>query len=94
MSDAKNRSGAKKSSGTLKHRELYRLFFEEAPDGMLAADPHGRFIIVNRRLSALTGYSREELLRMTIVGILGLGDGARGPIGMDELLAGGDVTKE
>ena len=94
MSDAKNRSGAKKSSGTLKHRELYRLFFEEAPDGMLAADPHGRFIIVNRRLSALTGYSREELLRMTIVGILGLGDGARGPIGMDALLAGGVVTKE
>ena len=94
MSNAKNQGGAQRFSGALNPRELYRAFFEEAPDGMLATDPHGRFIVVNRRGTALTGYSREELLGMAIADLINPEDLARDPISMDDLRAGGTVTKE
>ena len=79
MSDAKNQNGAERSSGALDPGELYRVFFEEAPDGMLATDPHGRFIVVNRQGTALTGYSREELLGMAIADLINPEDPALGP---------------
>ena len=94
MSSAKNQGGAERSSGALSPRKLYRAFFEEAPDAMLATDPHGRFIVVNRRGTALTGYSREELLGMAITDLINPEDLARDPIRMDDLRAGGIVTKE
>ena len=94
MSNAKNQGEAERSSGALNPRELYRVFFEEAPDAMLATDPHGRFIVVNRRGTALTGYSREELLGMAIADLINPEDLARDPIRMDDLRAGGTVTKE
>ena len=61
MNDAKNPNGAQRSSGALDPGELDRVCFEEAPVGMLATDSQGRFIVVNRQGTALTGYSREEL---------------------------------
>ncbi len=94
MSEAKNQGGAESSSGALNPRNPYRVFFEEAPDGMLATDPHGRFILVNRRASLLTGYSHEELLGMTIAELLNPEDHARDPISVDALQAGGIVTTE
>ncbi len=94
MSNAKNQNGAERSSGALTPRELYRVFFEEAPDGLLATDPHGRLIVVNRRGTALTGYSREELLGMAIADLTNPEDLARDPISMDDLRAGGIVTRE
>ncbi len=94
MSDARNQSGADRSSGAPDPRELYRVFFEEAPDGMLATDPYGRFIVVNRRATALTGYSREELLGMAIADLINPEDLARDAINMDELRADRIVTKK
>jgi PAS domain S-box-containing protein len=61
---------------------------------MLATGPHGRFIVVNRRGTALTGYSREELLGMAITDLINPEDLARDPISMDDLRAGQIVTKE
>jgi PAS domain S-box-containing protein len=61
---------------------------------MLATDPHGRFIVVNRRGTALTGYSREELLGMAITDLINPEDLARDPISMDDLRTGEVVTKE
>jgi PAS domain S-box-containing protein len=61
---------------------------------MLAIDPHGRFIVVNRRGTALTGYSRKELLGMAITDLIKPEDLARGPISMDDLRAGEIVTQE
>jgi PAS domain S-box-containing protein len=94
MSSAKNQSGAKRSSSALNPRKPYRAFFEEAPDAMLATDPHGRFIAVNRRGTALTGYSRKELLGMAITDLINPEDLARNPVGMDDLRAGEIDTKE
>ncbi|MFH0943713.1 MAG: PAS domain S-box protein [Planctomycetota bacterium] len=93
MSDAGNQSGAERS-GASNPRELDRVFFEEAPDGMLATDPHGRLIAVNRQGAVLTGYSREELLGMAIGDVVNPDDLARDPINMDDLRSGGVVTKE
>ena len=94
MSEATNQGGAQRASGALNPRDLYRVFFEEAPDGMLATDPQGRFILVNRRATRLTGYSHEELLGMTIADLVNPEDLSRDPIKVDALQAGGIVTQE
>ena len=94
MKDTKNQDGGGRASDTAPPRELYRVFFEEAPDGMLATDPHGRFIVANRRGTALTGYSREELLGMAIEDLINQEELARDPVSLDDLRAGRIITKE
>jgi PAS domain S-box-containing protein len=44
-------------------------FFEAASVGTAQADLRGRFLRVNARLSEITGYSREELLRMSFLDV-------------------------
>ncbi len=80
MSEVRNQGGAERCSGAQNPEELHREFFEEALDGMLATDIHGRFILVNRRATVLTGYSREELLRLTIADLVNPADLARDAI--------------
>ena len=41
--------------------ENYRQLFEDAPDAMLACDPEGRIVDVNRQCLQMFGYQREEL---------------------------------
>jgi PAS domain S-box-containing protein len=46
----------------LRHSELYRLFFEETGDALVAAHlPESTLFAVNPAFVTLTGYSREEL---------------------------------
>ena len=44
-------------------------FFEAASVGTAQADLRGRFLRVNARLSQITGYSHEELLRMSFLDV-------------------------
>lgn len=47
--------------------EKYRSIFEGANDGILACDiTTGNFLFVNKRMSALTGYSEQEILKLGI----------------------------
>jgi len=94
VNNSKNQRGAEGPSGAPSPRELDRVFFEEAPEGMLATDTHGRFIVVNRRATVLTGYSRNELLGMTMSDLVSPGDAACDPLGQDGLRPGAIVTKE
>lgn len=94
MGDSVNQSGADRPAGVPDSRELERKFFEDAPDGMLATDPHGRFIVVNRRGTELTGYSREELLGMSLADLAKPKDRAHCLLGLDNLRVGGVATKE
>ena len=71
-----------------------RFFFEEASDGMFEADSHGRFINVNKRSVTLTGYSREELLNMTIEELIEPKDLSRDPVLADDAPVGLTVTKK
>ena len=47
--------------------ERYRSIFEGANDGILACDiTIGKFLFVNKRMSALIGYSTEEILKLGV----------------------------
>ncbi|HXF04894.1 MAG TPA: PAS domain S-box protein [Blastocatellia bacterium] len=46
--------------------EWFRAVFEGSRDAIFLVDAHARFIDVNQAACELTGYSREELLRMSI----------------------------
>ena len=46
--------------------ERFRQAVESSPDGMAMVDIHGRLQMVNGKMVALFGYSREEFLGMTI----------------------------
>ncbi|MBF0501196.1 MAG: PAS domain S-box protein, partial [Candidatus Riflebacteria bacterium] len=69
--------------------ELYRSFFEEATDALLATDPNERFILVNRRGTEVTGYSTEELFRLTLSDLIKPADPELDPVVVNTLQAGG-----
>jgi PAS domain S-box-containing protein len=46
--------------------ERYRLLFEQANDAILVANDEGRYLDANHQAEALTGYSRNELLTMSL----------------------------
>lgn len=47
--------------------ELFRTTFEAAGVGMAHVAPDGRWLRINRKLCEISGYSRDELLRMTFL---------------------------
>ncbi len=49
--------------------ERFRAYVEQAADAMFVHDLEGRIIEANRQASLCLGYSREELLRMTVFDI-------------------------
>ncbi|MCX6227273.1 MAG: PAS domain S-box protein [Bacteroidia bacterium] len=50
--------------------EKYRSYIDRAPDGVFVADETGKYIEVNEAACRITGYSREELLSMSIRDLL------------------------
>ena len=50
--------------------ERYRAYVDTAPVGIFVADEHGRYLEVNQAACAMTGYRREELLRLRIPDLL------------------------
>jgi PAS domain S-box-containing protein len=53
-----------------KSEEKYRSYIDNAPDGVFVADLTGRYVEVNEAASRMTGYSKEELLTMSLSDIL------------------------
>ena len=47
----------------------YRLFLEGSPDTFFAHDFAGRFVDVNRQACDSLGYTRDELLRMSVTDV-------------------------
>jgi PAS domain S-box-containing protein len=65
MRDVTERNQAEEA--LLGSEEQFRAMFELASIGMAQADPHtGRWLRVNQKMSAITGYSADELLGMRI----------------------------
>lgn len=48
----------------------FRSYIEQAPDGVFITDDKGNYVEVNEAASILTGYSKEELLKMNILEIV------------------------
>ena len=53
-----------------KSEEKYRSYIDNAPDGVFVADETGRYIEVNEAACRITGYSSNELLKMSNLNIL------------------------
>ncbi len=57
--------------------ELYRAYFTASPLALFVSDPAGRHLEVNGAACALTGYSREQLVSMSLAELIGGGDAAQ-----------------
>ncbi|MCK9220346.1 MAG: PAS domain S-box protein [Bacteroidales bacterium] len=53
-----------------KSEEKYRSYIDYAPDGVFVTDETGKYIEVNKAACRITGYSKNELLNMSITDIL------------------------
>lgn len=66
MTSFQDITGRKKAEQHLREREeLYRATFENAPVGVSHLDLDGRWLAVNQKLCEITGYSRDEMLRLS-----------------------------
>ncbi len=74
--------------------ELYQALFEQAADGMFIADKQGRCIEVNRHGCEMLGYTREELLGLSMEDLIPAEDLARNPLQLDTLRIGKTLLKE
>jgi PAS domain S-box-containing protein len=55
----------------LQHQEkIFRSLIEDAPLGIMAVNRRAEYVLVNQAASDLLGYSREELLKMTIQDVI------------------------
>jgi PAS domain S-box-containing protein len=60
-------------------KEAYRLIFEDASDAIAIASPSLKILEVNSRATEVFGYSRQDLLRMSLKELLELEELASGP---------------
>jgi two-component system cell cycle sensor histidine kinase/response regulator CckA len=65
--------------------ERYRTLLEQASDAILVAQPPGRFVIVNQRACEMLGYTREELLSLSLTDVISPESVASQPIRWKEL---------
>ena len=76
--------------------ERYRQFFDAAPDAvfLLSGEPEdrGRILDANELAGAMHGYSREELLSMTIMDLDAPEDGERAAGRIEKLLRDGSIS--
>ena len=50
--------------------EMFRNYVENAPDGVFVVDNNGRYLEVNKSACRITGYSKEEIINMSIRDLL------------------------
>ena len=53
-----------------KSEKKYRNYIDNAPDGVFVADETGKYLEVNKAICRITGYSKRELLKMSMSDIL------------------------
>ena len=72
----------------------YRLLFENASDAILVADDDAHYVDANRKAEALTGYAREELLRLCLTDLTPESVPDRGRVIHQKFLAAGSMDGE
>ncbi len=53
-----------------KSEEKYKSYIDNAPDGVFISDENGKYIEVNKAACVITGYSKEELLNLSLPDVL------------------------
>ncbi|MCB0168260.1 MAG: PAS domain S-box protein [Anaerolineae bacterium] len=74
--------------------ELYQVLFEQAADGIFIADANGRYIEVNRRGCEMLGYTRTEILSLSMADLIPEEDQGPDPLEIEAIRAGKNVLKE
>ncbi len=74
--------------------KLYQALFEQAVDGIFIADEQGHCIEVNVSGCEMSGYTRQELLNLSLQDLILAEDLAQEPRQLDELRAGETQFKE
>jgi PAS domain S-box-containing protein len=83
------------SRKVLRERDVeYRILMEQAADAIGLIDDNGRLLAVNSKVCELAGYTREELLIMSLHELMDPSELARDPVQYTALRAGRSVTKE
>ena len=72
----------------------YRTLIEQASDTICISDAAGKFIEVNSSGCSMFGYSREEILKLSITDVLFLEDLKLNPLKLDELKAGHTTSNQ
>jgi len=72
----------------------YSILVEQASDGIFLADGQGRLVDVNPRGCAMLGYTRDEILQLSIQDLIPPEDLAAQPIRFDELRPGKTILIE
>ena len=92
LEDGESRRGYKAAEAGLRASEdRYRSLVEQAADGIFVSDAQGRYLDVNSAGAQMLGYSRDEILRMTIPDVVAREQMARVP-GEVARLEVGDVA--
>lgn len=81
---------ARANQGLRRSEGRYRLLMEQAADAILLLAPGGRFTGASGRACELLGYSREELLQMSILDLVRADPAKTREVG--ERLAGGELV--
>jgi formate hydrogenlyase transcriptional activator len=61
---------AEAESALRKSEEHFRILVEQASDGIFVADEHGRYLDVNTAGAQMLGYTREEILKLSICDVI------------------------
>lgn len=85
---------AEESSPYQASEEVYRALFAQAADGIFIANKQGRYIEVNQRGCQMLGYTREELLGLTMMDLIPDEDRGHDPLKLDKLRTGSPFLKE
>ena len=75
-------------------QEFYQSLFSEALDGIFVCDQRGKYLNVNPRGRQMLGYTRREILRMSLSDVIPPEHLKTNPIRMTDLLAGKTVVNE
>ncbi|HEX9385746.1 MAG TPA: PAS domain S-box protein [Anaerolineales bacterium] len=78
----------------LTSEERYRTLVEQASDGIFMADSRGKYTEVNSSGCAMLGYSREELLKLSLRDVVDPEDLAAHPLRLKELEEGKTLIVE
>ena len=78
----------------LESEAKFRSYVESAPDGIFVSDQYGNYIDVNKAACNITGYGRDELLKMSLVDITFEEDRERGKTDFNECKIKGSISGE
>ncbi len=92
FADVTDREAARR---TILQRDVeYQILMEQAADAMVLFDQTGRIIAVNSKACELVGYTREELLAMSVQDLVSPEDSQTDPPMIESLCAGISFVKD